>query len=96
MKGLNGPRTFVVRMPDDSMAPLFGEGDYVHVDPDAPAEAGGFVAVREAAGATTVRALAEEDGRRLLWVPGDARRALAADAGGVEVLGVVVFRGRAV
>ena len=37
--------TFLVRMPDDGMAPALGAGDFAHVDPDEPAEPGRHVAV---------------------------------------------------
>ena len=97
MKGLNGPRTFVVRMPDDSMAPRFEDGDHVQVDPDGTAEPGRFVAVRQDGSAATVRLLVEEDGRRVLRAlsGADPDRVLDAD-GGNDILGVAVFRGRAV
>ena len=38
-----GPRTFVVRVEDRSMAPLFLEGDMLLVDPDEPIEPGHYV-----------------------------------------------------
>lgn len=40
-----GPRTFGIKVPDDSMAPLISHGDIVIVDPDKPALPGKIVLV---------------------------------------------------
>ena len=98
MKGLNGSRTFVVRMPDDSMAPLFGEGDYIHVDPDRSPAVGRYVAVWDGVPpATTVRLLVEADGRRVLRATRDGYPEIVVDADNeADIRGVAVFAGRAI
>jgi SOS-response transcriptional repressor LexA len=53
-----GRRTFAVQVRDDSMQPLFSEGEIIFVDPDLPSEPGHYVVVES------------EDGRperALLW-----------------------------
>lgn len=59
-----------MRMPDDSMRPLFARGDHLFVDPDSPAEPG-------ASSASTIRRRAS--GRRGRW------RCAAAPAAAVDL-----------
>ena len=62
-----GAETFAVRMPDASMAPDLPRGWWAFVDPDEPMAPGLLVGVDDQeTGGTTVRRLAEEDGRRIL------------------------------
>jgi SOS-response transcriptional repressor LexA len=42
---LSGARTFALRVRDDSMNPLFGEGEVIFVDPDQEVETGHYVIV---------------------------------------------------
>ena len=93
-----GPETFVLGMAGASMEPRFLDGDYLYVDPDEPAEPGCYVAVGGGeAGATTLRLLVEEDGRRVLRAlnPGWPEWILVA-GNETMILAVVVFAGHAV
>lgn len=93
-----GPETFLARAAGDSMAPRFGDGDYLCVDPDEPAVGGRFVAVRSGAnGETDVGLLVEVEGRRPLRAlqPGWRERVLDAD-NETGIPGVVVFAGERV
>ena len=40
---VSGKRTFAVRVKDNSMQPLFGEGEIIFVNPDLPSEPGHYV-----------------------------------------------------
>jgi SOS-response transcriptional repressor LexA len=40
---VSGKRTFAVRVKDNSMQPLFGEGEIIFVNPDRPSEPGHYV-----------------------------------------------------
>lgn len=40
-----GPRTFAIQVRDDSMQPLFSEGEIIFVNPDLPAESGQYVLI---------------------------------------------------
>lgn len=40
---VQGPRTFALRVTDDSMYPLFGEGEVIFVNPDLDSEPGHYV-----------------------------------------------------
>ena len=42
---LPGKRTFAVKVKDDSMQPLFSEGEHIFVNPDLPREPGHYVVV---------------------------------------------------
>lgn len=94
-----GPETFVVCVVDDALAPRIAAGDYVHVDPDEPAEDGRFVAVwADGPGSETlVRLMAVEDGVRTLRAtePGWPEIALTYD-NETMIRGTVVFAGRGV
>ena len=93
-----GPDTFTVRLESgNGMEPEFRAGDFVYVDPDEPAEHGCCVAVRCGQGATTVRWLVIEDGRRVLWAPDPDVPDCVLDAGDeTAIQGVVVLMGNAV
>ncbi|MCY3814366.1 MAG: LexA family transcriptional regulator [Gammaproteobacteria bacterium] len=91
-----GPGTFVLQVAGESMAPRFPDGDYIFVDPDAPAGNGSFVVVRRPDdGAATFKQLVVEDGRRFLKAANpnwpDPIVEAEPDA---AVCGVVVFQGR--
>ena len=91
-----GPDTFVLKVAGDSMAPRFPDGDYIFVDPDLPAESGGFVVVRlPEGGDATFKQLVEEDGRRFLKAanPDWPERIVEAEPG-AAVCGVVFFQAR--
>ncbi len=90
-----GPRTYVVRVPDDSMEPRFSGGDYLYVDPDAVAEPGRIVVFRESrANSAAFRYLVEEHGRLLLRAANPAwpDRVLNGESRSM-ICGVVVFSG---
>ena len=53
-----GKRTFALRVRDDSMNPLFGEGEIIFVDPDQEVEAGHYVVASDEA--TPEKALLRE------------------------------------
>ena len=95
---MHGQDAFVVRMPDGSMAPEFLEGDYLYVDPDEPARAGGCVAIRDPEnGVATARRYDVEDGRRVLRALTRDQPETVLDAvNETMVLGGVVFAGRKV
>ena len=91
-----GPNTFVLKVAGDSMAPRFPDGDYIYVDPDLPAENGGFVVVRRPEGGdATFKQLVEEDGRRFLKAANpDWPERIVELAPGAAVCGVVFFQAR--
>ena len=93
-----GPDTFVLKVSGDSMAPRFPDGDYIFVDPDRPAETGGFVVVRRPEGGdATFKQLIEEDGRRFLKAANpDWPERIVEVAPGAAVCGVVFFQARPV
>jgi SOS-response transcriptional repressor LexA len=45
-----GKRTFAVQVRDNSMQPLFGEGEIIFVNPDLPSEPGHYVVVESEEG----------------------------------------------
>ena len=90
-----GPDTFVMRMTGASMAPWILDGDFVYVDPDEPAAAGRFVAVRDPeSGEWTVRQLLDRNGRRVLRALAPEWQECVVDADNKTMIGgVVVFAG---
>ena len=93
-----GPRTFVVRVEDNAMAPAFRDGDYAWVDPDEPAVEGGFAGVRDPrAGKTVIRRIGRADGRLVLRTlnPPRVERVLAGDEE-TRIEGAAVFVGNGV
>ena len=48
-----GPRVFALQIQDDSMHPLFSEGEIIFIDPDSPAEPGHYVLVESTQGRST-------------------------------------------
>ena len=91
-----GPRTFVVRLADDAMAPAFERGDFVYVDPDVPMAPGDFVAVIQDS-TTTVRQLKDMDRQPVLWTLNPERPDCVVHAGNETLIrGVVVFYGNTV
>ena len=91
-----GPNSFVLKVAGESMAPRFPHGDYIFVDPDRPAENGGFVVVRRPGGGdATFKQLLEEDGRRFLKAANpNWPEPIVEVEPGASVCGVVVFQGR--
>jgi SOS-response transcriptional repressor LexA len=65
---LPGDRTFALRVRDDSMNPMFGEGEIIFVDPDSPAEVNHYVVAGDEAvpEAALLRELREIGGRPVL------------------------------
>ena len=64
-----GTRTFAVQVKDNSMEPLFSEGEIIFVNPDLPTESGHYVLIEsEDGGAEKVllRQLKEMDGQSIL------------------------------
>jgi len=64
-----GTRTFAIQVRDDSMEPLFSEGEIVFVNPDLPSEAGHYVVVESEEGHPTgvfLRQLKEVGGQAIL------------------------------
>ena len=90
-----GPDTFVLKVAGESMAPRFPDGEYIFVDPDAPAGNGSFVVVRRPHdGAATFKQLVVEDGRRFLKAANPAwPEPIVEVEPDAAVCGVVVFRG---
>lgn len=91
-----GPDTFVLQVAGESMAPRFPDGEFIFVDPDAPAGNGSFVVARRTKdGAATFKQLVVEDGRRYLKAanPNWPEPIVEAEPD-AAVCGVVVFQGR--
>ena len=66
---VSGNRTFALRIPDDSMGPLFRKGELIFVNPDVEWKPGDHVVVTRRDGnrvATVLRQVREIGGRRLL------------------------------
>jgi SOS-response transcriptional repressor LexA len=65
---LPGDRTFALRVRDDSMNPLFSEGEIIFVDPDLPSEVNHYVVAGDEAApeAALLRELKEIGGRPVL------------------------------
>ncbi|MEX5216808.1 MAG: LexA family protein [Nitrospiraceae bacterium] len=65
---LSGDRTFALRVRDDSMNPLFTEGEIIFVDPDLPGEVDHYVVAGDEAApeAALLRELREIGGRPVL------------------------------
>ena len=64
-----GVRTFAIQVQDDSMEPLFSEGEVVFVNPDLPTEPGQYVLVDSEDGrpdGALLRQLKEIDGQTIL------------------------------
>jgi phage repressor protein C with HTH and peptisase S24 domain len=64
-----GVRTFAIQVKDDSMEPLFSEGEVVFVNPDLPTEPGQYVLVDSEDGrpeGALLRQLKEIDGQTTL------------------------------
>jgi SOS-response transcriptional repressor LexA len=64
-----GRRTFAVQVRDNSMKPLFSEGEIIFVDPDLPSEPGDYVVVESEDGhseGALLRQLKEIDGQIIL------------------------------
>jgi SOS-response transcriptional repressor LexA len=64
-----GARTFALRVQDDSMRPLFGEGEMIFVNPDLKWSSGDYVIVKRAAGhseTTLLRQVKPIEGQRML------------------------------
>jgi SOS-response transcriptional repressor LexA len=89
------PRTFVLRVQGESMAPRFGSGELIFVDPQVAPETGRFVVVQLTKGEEPIlRQLGVEGGQRYLKAlnPAWPNPIQAADSG-VRVCGLVVFKG---
>lgn len=93
----HGPETFLLRMPDASMAPRIEDGDWLWVDPDEPAEPGRLVAIEDPeTGQRTARLMFAHDSRRALRaLTGDAAEIVLDYDNETMILGTVVFRGSA-
>ncbi len=94
-----GPETFIVRVGDDCMEPRFRDGDFVWIDPDAPAVDGCFVGVWDGVeGETTaIRRFQKRNGQRTLCTLNPCRVECVIDAKNETVIrGVVVFVGSGV
>ena len=64
-----GKRTFAVRVKDNSMQPLFSEGEIIFVNPDLPSEPGHYVVIASEDGrpeGTLLRQLKEIGGQSIL------------------------------
>jgi Peptidase S24-like len=64
-----GNRTFALRIRDDSMRPLFSEGEIIFVNPDLPTEPGHYVVIEHEDGRperTLLRQLKDIDGQAIL------------------------------
>lgn len=64
-----GKRTFALQIRDDSMQPLFSEGEVIFVNPDLPSEPGDYVVVESEDGCperTLLRQLKDIDGQKIL------------------------------
>lgn len=64
-----GKRTFALQIRDDSMQPLFSEGEVIFVNPDLPSEPGDYVVVESEDSCperTLLRQLKDIDGQKIL------------------------------
>ncbi len=89
--------TFVLRVPGESMAPRFRDGELVFVDPEVQAEHGRFVVVRtKHVPEAILRLISVEGGRTYLEAlnPDWPERIIEMDEAST-VSGVVVFKGEA-
>ncbi len=93
-----GPRTFVLRVQGESMAPRFADGELIFVDPDAEARHGSFVVVRlDDAAQATFKQLIIEGGRRFLRAINERWPDPIIEINSHATLcGVVIFKGQAV
>ena len=84
-----------MRMPDDSMSPPLGDGVWLYVDPDEPAEPGRCVAIDDPdTGGRTARLMVERDGRRVLRALADGWPEIVLTYDNeTMMLGTVVFQG---
>jgi SOS-response transcriptional repressor LexA len=89
------PRTFVLRAQGESMAPRFGSGDLIFVDPQVTPETDRFVVVQLAEGEEPIlRQLGVEGGKRYLKALNSAwPNPIQAANADMKVCGVVVFKG---
>lgn len=93
-----GPRTYVLRVQGESMAPRFMPGDLIFVDPDAEPRSGSFVVVRldDAHQATFKQLIIEGDRRYLRPLNERWPDPIIEIDSNATLCGVVVFQGRPV
>ena len=93
--GTFGPRTFALHVCDDSMEPVFREGDAITVDPDREPKGGDYVIVigKPSAEPTFKQLIVEVNDQKYLK-PANQRYSLIPVTPDMVIVGVVVMKMR--